>query len=105
FNELLAYGLSCCDVDRTVEGDDAAEGGGRVGLKRLFVRFKRARADRHTAWVGVLYDDASGGFEATNAFPGCVGISNIVVRQLFALRLCVAAQEAGRDRGVYVEGG
>jgi hypothetical protein len=40
----------------------------------------------------MLNDDASGFFERLNAFPCCICISDIVVRQFFALQLFVVGE-------------
>src|SRR5690606_26132090 len=78
---------------------------GRVGLESLPVGLERGLRDRHAAGVGVLDDDAGGSVEAARAFPGGVGVGDVVVRQLLALQLAVIAQQAGGPVAVYIEGG
>jgi hypothetical protein len=56
--ELAGDGFGRRFVDGAVEGDDAAEGRGRVGLEGLSVGLQRRRRDGDAAGVGVLDDDA-----------------------------------------------
>ena len=49
-----------CDVDRTVQSDDAAEGGERIGFARAHVGVGGAEPGRRAARVGVLDDDGGG---------------------------------------------
>src|SRR5205085_12587565 len=64
------------------------------------------RADRDAARIGVLDDDARGrrvsGAEALHAFPGGVGVGDVVVRQLLALELPGGDERAGRRMQVAV---
>ena len=53
----------------------------------------------------MLDDDAGGRFEAAGAFPGGVGVRDVVVGQFLALQLAVVAQQAGLTLRVDVEGG
>src|SRR4051812_43809932 len=52
----------------------------------------------------MLDDDASGAVKTAHAFPGCIGIGDIVIGQFLALQLLVTAKQAGAYRLVYVEG-
>ncbi len=108
FDELLGHHLRGRFVQRHVEGDDAAEGRGRVGLEGLLVGFLRGAADGHAARVGVLDDDARralGRVERFHALPRRIGIGDVVVRQLLALQLRVVGQRAVHGLQVAVEGG
>ena len=87
-------------VDRPVEGDDAAEGRGRVGLPGLGVGLDQVRADGHAAGVGMLDDDAGRRVEGLDAFPGRVGVGDVVVAELLALQLRPARQQAVRRAGL-----
>ena len=82
-----------------------AEGRGRVGLEGLLVGAQRVGRHGHAAGVGVLDDDAGGRLEAARAFPGGIGVGDVVVRQFLALQLAVVAQQAGRALRVDVERG
>ena len=85
-------------VHRPVEGDDAAEGRRRIGRERAPVAVQRIRADRHAAGIGMLDDDAGGRIERLDAFPGRVGVGDVVVGQFLALQLAVVGERAGRRR-------
>src|SRR5690606_5295322 len=104
FQELGADRLCCCQIDRTVEGDDAAERRGRVSLECLLIGRQGVVRDRNTARIGVFDDDAGSFLEAAYAFPGSICIGDVVVGQFFALQLNVVAQQASTTGGVDVEG-
>ena len=105
FDELLGHGLGGVAVDRAVEGDDAAEGRGGIGREGAPVGLQRAVTNGHAAGVGVLDDDAGRLLEGLHAFPGGIGISDVVVGQLLALQLLVGGQRARCGLRLTVEGG
>ena len=105
FDELLGHGLGSVAVDRAVEGDDAAEGRGGIGREGAPVGLQRAVTNGHAAGVGVLDDDACRLLEGLHAFPGGIGISDVVVGQLLALQLLVGGQRARCGLCLAVEGG
>ena len=107
FDEVLAlvHGIDHVDAHFAVESDDAAEGGSGVGLEGLFVGAQQAAVDGHAARVGMLDDDAGGGVEDLDAFPGGIGVGDVVVRQFLALQLGVIGDAARQGDGVAVEGG
>lgn len=104
FDELLGHGFGSGLVHGTVEGDDAAEGAGGVGLEGLGVGFEGARTHGHAAGVGVLDDHAGRGVKALDAFPGRIGVGDIVVAQFLALQLHARGQRAGCGVQVAVPG-
>ena len=79
-----------CGVEGAVQRDDAAEGAERVAAERLVPGFDKRGGGRHSARVGVL-DDGDGGTccrrELGDELECCVGIVEVVVRQLLALEL------------------
>jgi hypothetical protein len=92
-------------VQAAVEGDDAAEGGFRVGLVGPVVGLQQVGAVGHAAGVGVLDDDAGrGGVEQLDALQGRVGVGDVVVGQFLALDLAGGGDGAGRGVGLHVEG-
>jgi hypothetical protein len=91
-------------VDRTVEGDDAAKGGCRVGLEGFFVGREEADIDRHAAGIGVLDDDAGRRVEGLDTFPGGVGIGDVVVGEFLALQLPVVGDRTRGWCGIAIEG-
>ena len=104
-DELLGDVLGAGAVDLAVEGDDAAEGRGRVGLQRLRVRRGAVVGHGDAARVGVLDDHARRRGEALDAFPRRVGIGDVVVRELLALQLPGRDERARRGREVAIERG
>ena len=85
-------------VDLAVEGDDAAEGRGRVGLAAPWRRPRRARppiATPHGLACLTITQARRVGVEALHAFPGRVGIGDVVVRELLALQLPRVTSEPG----------
>ena len=77
-------------VERAVEGDDAAEGRGRIAGQRLAIGADEVGAFGDAAGIGVLDDDAGGGalgIELGDAFIGRIGVVDVVVGQLLALQL------------------
>ena len=90
-------------IQRAVECDDAAEGAGRVGLEGFGIRLGGVFAHGHAAGVGVLDDDAGRRVELLDAFPGRIGVGNVVVAQLFALQLLAGHDAAGRRVQVTVQ--
>src|SRR5688572_15591296 len=101
--KLLANGFGGGAVERTVEGEDAAESGHRVGREGARVSFAQVGAGRDPAGVGMLDDDARRLAEALHAFPRRVGVGDVVVRELLALHLLVAREGAGHRLGIAVE--
>ena len=88
--ENLGNRLGRFGVERAVERDDAAEGGGLVAGQRLSVGDEQAATFRHAARIGVLDDHAGRGalgVELGHAFIGRVGVVDVVVRQLLSLHL------------------
>ncbi len=95
-DELPGHQLGRRLVDRAVEGNDAAEGTGRVGLEGLGITLGRIGTDGHAAGVGMLDDHAGRRVEALHAFPGRIGVGDVVVAELLALQLPARHQRAGR---------
>src|SRR5690606_2898379 len=92
-------------VERAVEGDDAAEGTGRVGGVGPLVGLAAAAAHRHAAGAGVLDDHAGGRVELAHAFPGRIGVGDVVVARLLAVQLGERSERTGRRMQVAVERG
>ena len=109
FEELGGDRVERLRVDWLVECDDAAERGHWIRRERLSVGVERRVGDGGAARVGVLDDDTRravrGIGERLYAFPRCVGISEVVVREILALKLPVGRDTAGDGRFVPVEGG
>ena len=90
FGENLGDGARGLRIERPVERDDAAEGGNRIAGQRLAVGIDQTVAFRHAAGIGVLDDGAGCGarrIEFGDAFVGRVGVVDVVVGELLALRL------------------
>ena len=90
FGENLGDGARGFRIERTVERDNAAEGGDRIASERLAIGIDEAVAFGDAAGIGVLDDGASRGarrIEFGDAFVGRVGVVDIVVGKLLALRL------------------
>src|SRR5690606_29029487 len=102
--KLAADRLGSGFVHFAVKGNNAAKGRSWVGLEGFAVRLLGSFAQRHAARVGVLDDDASAGIKAAHTLPSCIGVCNIVVRQLFTLQLLVAAQQTVANGAVCVKG-
>jgi hypothetical protein len=102
--ELLADLLGRGAVQRTVEGEDAAESRGRIGRERLAVGSERPVGHRHAAGIGVLDDHAGRLGEALDALPGRVRIGDVVVGKLLALQCDKAGDAAGHRFAITVEG-
>ena len=109
FDEQLGDLAGGGAVQFGIKRDDAAECGGRVRLQGARVRFGRILAQGHAARVRVLDDDAGGALletaQALHAFPGRIGVGDVVVRQFLALQLAVVRQRAIGGGQVAVEGG
>ena len=74
-----------------VEGDDAAEGGLRVGGEGPLVGLQQGGAQGHAAGVGVLDDDAGRALvELLDALEGRVRVGDVVVGEFLALESGVA---------------
>ena len=90
FGENLGDGARGFRIERPVERDNAAEGGDRIAGERLAVGVDEAVAFGDAARIGVLDDGASRGarrIELGDAFVGRVGVVDVVVGELLALRL------------------
>ena len=74
-------------LEGTVECDDAAKGGGRIGTIRVSVGGERRFAGCDSARIRVLDDHAGGGVEAQHALQRGISVREIVERQLLALQL------------------
>jgi hypothetical protein len=77
-------------VRRRVDGDDAAEGRGRVAGQGPLIGLALAAADGHAAGIGVLDDRhgrALGRVELGDQLEGRVGVVDVVVAELLALQL------------------
>ena len=83
------------DVDRTVQRDDAAEGGEAIGIAGAHVRVGRRTAGRGAARVGVLDDDGSGFVELQHDASRRIEIEQIGVRQFLALQDVAVAETVG----------
>src|SRR5690606_41047061 len=83
--------------ERSIEGDDAAECGRRIGAIRLFVRGQRIRCNRRAARVGVLDDHAGRFGELAYALERSVAVGDVVVGERLALELASGA-DAGACR-------
>ena len=96
FDEMLARIHRCDDlrIDGAVEGQDAAESRGGIGLESLFISGEQAVSDGHAAGIGVLDDDAGRCAEGFDAFPGGVGVGDVVVGELLALQLSIGRNAA-----------
>ena len=92
-------------VERAVEGDDAAEGGRRVGRVGRVVGLRRARGLGRAAGIRVLDDDAGRRGEGVDAFPGRVGVGEVVEREFAALMRDRARERVRAGAGVAVERG
>jgi hypothetical protein len=100
FDELPVHNrLGGDGVQRPVEGDDAAEGRGRVGLIGAVIGVENGRADRHAAGIGVLDDHAGWRGEALDAFQRGVGVGDVVVGQFLALQLASGGDAGFRRLG------
>lgn len=73
-------GLRGFRIQLAVEGDNAAERGGRVGFVGAIVGIHNGGAYCDAAWVGVLDDNAGRLAELFHAFQRGVGIGNVVIR-------------------------
>ena len=78
----LEDGLGGGRVEWPVEGDDAAEGRGRVGDVGVFVGIEHRVGHGDAAGVGVLHNHARGFVETLHAFERGVGVGDIVVGEL-----------------------
>ena len=74
-------------VERAVEGNDPAEGGGRVRLVGPQVGVEQARRDSDAAGIRVLDDHAGRFLELAHAFDRRVRVGDVVVGELLALQL------------------
>ena len=82
-------------VQFTVEGDDAAKCGSRIGGIGQFVSIERYIRNRHAARIGMLDNDTGGLLESLDTLPGCVGIADVVIGQFLALQLRVIGNATG----------
>ena len=88
--ENLGDGARRLGVERAVERDDAAERRDRIAGERLAIGVEQVFAFGDAARIGVL-DDGAGRrarrIELGDAFVGRVGVVDVVVGELLALRL------------------
>ena len=86
FDELTLENFAHGDrIERSVEGQDAAVGRGRVGAVGALIGGQRIGRDRYAAGVRVLDDHAGRRRELAHALDGGVGVGNIVEGQFLAL--------------------
>ena len=91
-------------VDPLVEGDDPAEGRGRVAGPGPLVGLERALAQPGAAGVGVLDDHAGRLVDLGGQAPGGVEVEDVVERELLALQLAGRGHRVERRAEVAVEG-
>ena len=104
FDELaLEDLLGGAGVERAVEGDDAAEGRGRVGGVGAVVGGEEVLRHGHAAGVGVLDDHAGRLVELLHAFQCGVGVGEVVVAELLALEEPGGGDDAHRRAALDVE--
>ena len=105
-NELaIADGLRGLAVEFAVEGDDAAEGGFRIGAVGAVVGFEQVVAEGHAAGIGMLDDHAGRAFiELLDAFQRGIGVGDVVERQFLALQLVRGGDARFLDVLFHVEG-
>src|SRR5690606_29961148 len=70
----------------------AAEGRLRVAAVRRVVRGRGRRGDGDAAGIRMLHDDAGDAFERHDGLERCVGVHEVVVRELLALQLFGASE-------------
>jgi hypothetical protein len=92
---LLGDELGAATVERTIEGDDAAEGRGRVGLEGLGVGLGAIGPSATPQGLACLTITQAGVSKDFTHFPRRVGIGDVVVRELLALQLLRGDQRAG----------
>ena len=104
FDELAVENGFCGRaIQPRVEGEDAAEGRGRIGRVRGFVGVGAIRTHGGAARVRMLDDDAGRPLELAHAFPGGVGVGDVVVAQFLALQLGEGRERARHRPQVAVE--
>ena len=91
-------------VEGPVDGDDAPEGGGRIGLVGAIVGLPERRPERHATGVRVLDDHAHRVREGEGAIEGRVGIGDVVVGQRLALEHARRRHAPLRGRRLDIEG-
>ena len=79
FEELRADSLDGYRVHLAIEGDNPAEGRGRIGRKSHFIGCEGRCRDRRAAGIRMLDDDARGFGEGGHALPRRVAVGDIVV--------------------------
>ncbi|MNE12464.1 hypothetical protein D3C80_1052630 [compost metagenome] len=105
FNKLAGNnGLCRLGIKFAVERDNAAECGGWIGFVSPVVGFKDRCADGNATRIGMFHDDACRLAELFHTLQRRVGISDVVIRERFALNLL-----SGRDGRLfnfffYIEG-
>jgi hypothetical protein len=92
-------------IERRVEGDDAAEGRGRIGGVGALVGLEQPRPTATPQGLACLTMTQAGARELAHAFPAPRRIGEVVVGQLLALQLGEGGQRAGRRPQVAVERG
>jgi len=93
------------DVEFAVEGDDSAEGRRRVGAVGARIRIGQGGAERHSAGIGVLDDDAGRKSKLAHAFERGVAVGDVVVREFLALYLPALRHGCADGARVGVESG
>jgi len=74
-------------IQRAVHRDDAAEGRYGIAPQCQIPGLRQIRTLRHAAWIGVFDDHHGGLIELGDALECRVGIVQVIVRKLLALRL------------------
>ncbi len=79
--------LGSGEIHTGVEGNHAAERGGRIGLPRAHVRLARRRRDGRAAGIVVLHDHRGGLPVFLHQLQRGVGVQEVVVGHLLAVQL------------------
>src|SRR5690606_32192660 len=92
-------------VERAVEGNDAAEGTGRIAGISALVGFGDVVRQRDPAGIGVLDDDASWLGKGLDALQRGIGVGDVVEGQRLTLQLPSGSDAGLRRLALAVEGG
>ena len=88
--KIFTISRAASRVELAIQRDDAAEGRDRIAAQRLAIGVLERRAFGDAARIGVFDDDdgrRARRIEFRDAFEGGVGVVDIVVGELLALRL------------------
>ena len=85
-------------IQIAVEGDDAAERGGRIGAIGVRVGVCERVGQRDAARIRMLHDDARRSLELPHAFERGIAVRDVVVRKLLTLELLACVQPRRRWR-------